>query len=234
MQKNFKVYSIHALRGFVDDVSYIFSLAEKLISNGSEVLIINCDFMGLPILNDELMDKYDIKIPKSQSNLLEYYVGDHLRNKKSPREFIDESFDVECGKIHVIDSGVVIESKPGYYTTTDGLGDDIHNYWYYRMIDEFCEAFETETYSENVSIILHHPKAYGPFLKSLVHRLHDYGPERVNIKLLLSDENDRSAYDTIYNLMRTELDNDENCWEQREYELARQWKESNGSYIEII
>ena len=34
--------------------------------------------------------------------------------------------------------------------------------------------------------------------------------------------------------MRTELDNDENCWEQREYELAQQWKESNGSYIEII
>lgn len=233
MVQKFQIYSIHALRGYVDDVSHIFSLAEELSNNGSEVLVINCDFMGLSILNDELMEKYDIKIPKKKSNLLEYYVGDYMKGTNNTEQFIKDCFDFEGGKIHVIDSDIVIKSKPGYYITTNGLGDDLHNYWYYNLINEICEDFERLSYSDDVSIILHHPKAYGPFLKSLVFRLHNYGPDRVHIQLLLSNKNDRLAYETIYNMMRTELDNDKNIFETDEFILAEQWKNSNGKYIEM-
>lgn len=235
MEYKFNIYSVHSLRENADVVvNYAFSLAEQLINNGSEVLVINGNFFGLSILDDELMQKYDIKISKQTSNLLDFFVDKHLRSKQTVRQFLEESFDFEGGKIHVIDSSLVVKWKPGYYCSTDGIGDNLYNYWYYKLINEISEEFEKMSFSDNVSIVLVNMCGVGPFTKNLISHVHDYGPERVHIKLLKSRDSDESAIDMLTNMMRSELEDDEHCYYQNEYELAQKWKESAGKYIEVI
>lgn len=234
MDYKFNIYSIHALRENTDTVKYAFSLAEQLIADGSEVLVINGNFFGLSILDDELMQQYDIKIPKQTSNLLDFFVDKHLRNKQTVRQFMEESFDFEGGKIHVIDSSLVIKSKPGYYCSTDGIGDNLYNYWYYKLINEISEEFEKMSFNDNVSVILINMCGVGPFTKNLISQVNNYDPERVHIKLLKSRNTDGPAVDMLINMMRSELEDDEHCFYQNEYELAHKWKEADGKYIEVV
>ena len=234
MDYKFNIYSIHALRENTDTVKYAFSLAEQLIADGSEVLIVNGNFFGLSILDDELMQQYDIKIPKQTSNLLHFFVDEHLRNREAIRQFLEKSFDFEGGKIHVIDSSLVIDWKPGYFCSTDGIGDELYNYWYYDMIGDICKEFESMTFSDNVSVVLINMCGVGPFTKSLIHHVRGYGPERVYIKLLKSRDTDGLAVDMLINMMRSELEDKEYCWDQNRRELAHKWKEADGKYIEVI
>ena len=97
------------------------------------------------------------------------------------------------------------------------------------------ERFDKKRYSETPNLWeVTTMSGVGPFTKNLISQVHDYGPERVHIKLLKSRNSDEPAIDMLTNMMRSELEDDEHCYYQNEYELAQKWKESAGKYIEVV
>ena len=191
----YEIFSVESRKGGVGKTTIALNVAKALARKDYDVLLIDCDITGTPItkaaLHSDFWEK-DVVVSlhdRKPYNLIEYFENDYLRKDNSVKDII-KGLDYNKRKIHLVGSEIY---------GTDGkliidprnLMDDLHSFWFLKMlrdlVNEFCDA----TSQQNKAIILDNSPGYVGIGRSVREWLTKLGPEKSTFILVSSlDEQD--------------------------------------------
>ena len=158
------IYSVESRKGGVGKTTIALNLAKALAKRDYDVLLIDCDITGTPITNAACHSEYwknDVVVSQHKDqpyNLIYFFENDYLRKENSGRNII-AGLDYSKGKIHLV--GSEIYDKEGQLIIDPrNLMNDLHSFWFLKMLRDIIEEFEKATEQPNKAVIFDNSPGY--------------------------------------------------------------------------
>ena len=159
-----EIYSVESRKGGVGKTTIALNLAKVLARRDYDVLVIDCDITGTPITNAAIHSEFwkkDVVVSQHDGvpyNLIDYFENDYLR-KENTGKIIIAGLDYSKRKIHLV--GSEIYDKDGRLIIDPrNLMNDLHSFWFLKMLRDIIEEFEEATAQPNKAVIFDNSPGY--------------------------------------------------------------------------
>lgn len=209
MINSMKIFSIESRKGGVGKTTIALNLAQALVEDGYDVLLIDCDITGTPITKAACNSRFwkslvsPLNLYKNEGNLIKYFEDVYLKGESVVMGVINE-MKIKKGNIHLI--GSEIYGNDGKLVIDPRLlMDDLHSHWFVEMLKEICDIFYDKSESKNKAVILDNSPGYVGIGKSIRNWLTSLGGDFAHFVLVSSlDEQDvESTISSAVDIERT-------------------------------
>ena len=190
----FKLISVESRKGGVGKTTIALNLAKVFLKKNFSVLFIDCDIIGTSISgaikSDFYKDDFTELLDGSGNpiNILEYYQKHYLKGDNDIVSKLEIKFEEKDKKrIFVLESDL-FDSGHELIVNPTLLLDEIHSYWFVKMIKSICTSFATRVDAKCAVILDNSPGFLS--LNAAIHKwMTEIGPN--NAKYLLVSSIDK-------------------------------------------
>lgn len=161
----FKLISVESRKGGVGKTTVALNLAKVFLRRNFSVLLIDCDIIGTSISGAIQSDFYKNDFTElldgdgNPINILDYYQKHYLKGDDDIVSKLNIKFEEkDKKKVFVLESDLY-DSKHELIVNPTLLLDEIHSYWFVKMIKSICTSFATRV-DAKCAVILDNSPGY--------------------------------------------------------------------------
>jgi hypothetical protein len=187
----FKLISVESRKGGVGKTTVALNLAKVFLRRNFSVLFIDCDIIGTSISGAIQSDYYKDDFTElldgagNPINILEYYQKHYLKGDDDIVSKLDIKFEKKDKKRVYILQSDLFDSKHELIVNPTLLLDEIHSYWFVKMLKSICTSFATRV-DPKCAVILDNSPGYLS-LNAAIHKwMTEIGPKDAKYLLVSS------------------------------------------------
>lgn len=190
-KRKFKLVSVESRKGGVGKTTIALNLAKVFLRRGFSVLFVDCDIIGTSISGAIQSDFYKNDFTElldgdgNPINILDYFQKHYLKGDDDIVSKLGIKFEEkEKKKVFVLESDL-FDSKHELIVNPTLLLDEIHSYWFVKMIKSICTSFATR-FDTKCAVILDNSPGFLS-LNAAIHKwMMEIGPKDAKYLLVSS------------------------------------------------